>query len=268
MKEKTIVPTTLLDWPKVIDLLPEQKLLLVSLWAGRYTNGIGIVSNPPLAAMAASVGLSRAALETGLANLHDAKCIIWDCEADEICITDWFRFHKFKGVGEQIARREAGKISSRTIQAHLSKHAPWLFESSYPQNEVTYQQSADNQSDSPPTLNNKPKPLKKQQQQAAGANASEDVVVVVFPDGSSTTCLPCWQEDLQSEVATGVSAGRISGSHGAYAAGILAKWMAAGRPSTRKAGEAEKARQKDEAAKDLARRKALSEAAFWGRASA
>jgi hypothetical protein len=61
--------------------------LLFSLWSGRYTNGIGIVSNPPLAAMAASVGLSRAAFETGLTNLHDAKCIVWDREADEICIT-------------------------------------------------------------------------------------------------------------------------------------------------------------------------------------
>lgn len=260
MKEKTIVPTTLLDWPKVIDLLPEQKLLLLSLWAGRYTNGIGIVSNPPLAAMAASVGLSRAALETGLANLHDAKCIIWDREADEICITDWFRFHQFKGVGEQIARREAGKVRSELIKAHLVKQASWLFQ-------VTYPQSANNQSDSPPTPTTKPKLFKKQQQQAACASASEEVVVV-FPDGSSTTCPPCWQEDLQSEVASGVRAGRISCSHGAYAAGILAKWRAAGRPSTRKAGEAEKARQKDEAAKDLARRKALSEAAFWGRASA
>lgn len=226
MKEKTIVPTTLLDWPKVIDLLPEQKLLLFSLWAGRYTNGIGIVSNPPLAAMAASVGLSRASLETGLANLHDARCIIWDREADEICIIDWFRFHKFKGVGEQISRREAGKISSSTIQTHLSTHAPWLFESTYPQ-------SADNQSDSPPTPTTKPKLFKKQQQ-AAGASASDEVVVV-FPDNSSTTCRPCWQEDLQWEVAAAAKAGRISDNHGAYAAGILARWKAAGRPSTRKA---------------------------------
>lgn len=127
MREKTVVPTTLLDWPKVVDLLPEQKLILMMCWAGRYTNGIGVIEAPPLAAMAASLGLSRPALVTGLINLEHARCIVWDRETDEICVSDWHRFHRFVGVGEQIARREAGKVRSATIKAHLAKVAPGLF---------------------------------------------------------------------------------------------------------------------------------------------
>lgn len=90
---------------------------------------------------------------------------------------------------------------------------------------------------------------------SASASAGE---VVVFQDGSSVSCPSCWQEDLRSEVASAAAAGRIAGACGAYAAGILAKWKAAGRPSARRAVEDTAARRRAAAEADIARRKALS----------
>lgn len=120
------MPTNLLDWPRVSGQLPEIKLILgMGLWAGRYTNSIGI-AEIPLRPLAATLGLDPAALETGIKTLCGEKLLVGDFDRFEFFIADWFRFHVFHGPGIQIARREFLKVSSNTLSSALLKAAPWL----------------------------------------------------------------------------------------------------------------------------------------------
>lgn len=120
------MPTNLLDWPRVSGLLPEIKLILgMGFWAGRYTNSIGI-AEIPLRALAATLGLDPAALETGIKTLCGEKLLVGDFDRFEFFIADWFRFHTFRGPGTQIAKREFLKISSSALGNAVLKAAPWL----------------------------------------------------------------------------------------------------------------------------------------------
>lgn len=126
MREKSVVPTSLPDWPRVTGLLPEQKLILgLGFWAGRYTNSIG-VAVVPIRPLAASLGLDPAALQQGIKTLCHEQLLIADSETSEVFVCDWFRFHVFKGLGVEIAKKEYLKISSRIIAAAVAKASPWL----------------------------------------------------------------------------------------------------------------------------------------------
>jgi hypothetical protein len=126
MREKSIVPTNLPDWPRVSGLLPEQKLILgLGFWAGRYTSAIGVAA-VPIRPLAASLGLDPAALQQGIKTLCHEQLLIADWETSEVFVCDWFRFHVFKGVGVEIAKKEFLKISSRIVAAAVAKAAPWL----------------------------------------------------------------------------------------------------------------------------------------------
>lgn len=126
MREKSLVPTNLPDWPRVTGLLPEQKLILgLGLWAGRYTNSIG-VAVVPVRPLAASLGLDPAALQQGIKTLCQEQLLLADWETSEVFVCDWFRFHVFKGLGVEIAKKEYLKISSRIVAAAVAKASPWL----------------------------------------------------------------------------------------------------------------------------------------------
>ena len=128
MREQSLVPTTLLDWPRVAELLPEQKLVYgLGFWAGRYTNSIGIAATP-LRPLAASLGLDPTALDTGIKTLCDVQLLIADWERYEFFIRDWFRFHKFKGVGIVIAKQEFVKLASEILRNAVLEASPWLAE--------------------------------------------------------------------------------------------------------------------------------------------
>lgn len=149
MREKSVVPTTLPDWPRVTGLLPEQKLVLgLGLWAGRYTNTIGVASIP-MRPLAASLGLDPAALECGIKTLCQESLILADWDTCEFFVCDWFRFHTFKGTGVVIAQKEFAKISSRTIASAVSRAAPWLVSKAI--SEEKNERSASNQSTTFPT---------------------------------------------------------------------------------------------------------------------
>lgn len=119
MREKTILPTNIMDWPRVAPLLPEQKLIYLGCWLGggwMRTCGCGMM---PLRPFAASVGLSPEALATGIANLCDkgVELLAYDQETSEVFVMDWFRFHVFRGpVAINIAHRDIQKISSERLK--------------------------------------------------------------------------------------------------------------------------------------------------------
>lgn len=129
MRDRSVIPTNLPDWPRVSGLLPEQKLILgLGFWGGRYTNSIGIAT-VPLRPLAASLGLDPAALQIGIKTLCTEQLLLGDWQTYEFFIRDWFRFHTFRGVGIVIAKKEVEKIASRELVAAVLKEAPWLTQS-------------------------------------------------------------------------------------------------------------------------------------------
>lgn len=128
MREKTVVPTNLIDWPAIAPLLPEVKLILCcGLWGGRYTNMLG-VAEIPLPPLAASLGLDPSALASGIKVLCNEGLIIGDWETGEFFIVAWFRFHQFKNAGISMATQQFARIRSATVRNAVLKAAPWLGE--------------------------------------------------------------------------------------------------------------------------------------------
>jgi len=116
MRESSIVPTNLLNWPRVAGRMPEEKLILLAIWAAPWLScaGVGML---PLRPFAASLGLSAEATETGIGNLVSAGLLDLDMGTYEIQVCDWFRFHRFKtarSVGILLAG--IGKIQSERIK--------------------------------------------------------------------------------------------------------------------------------------------------------
>lgn len=116
MRESSIIPTNLLNWPRVAGRMPEEKLILLAVWAAPWLScaGVGML---PLRPFAASLGLSAEATETGIGNLVSARLLDLDMGTYEIQVCDWFRFHRFKtarSVGILLAGIE--KIQSERIK--------------------------------------------------------------------------------------------------------------------------------------------------------
>lgn len=117
----TVIPSFLLDSRQVIDLMPEQKLILTRAWSG-HADSIG-VTRQPARAEAAVLGLSEQAFVTGIETLVSSNLIKHDQETGEIFVLGWFRFHRFKGLGIKIARREFCKIESSAIREAVRRAA-------------------------------------------------------------------------------------------------------------------------------------------------
>ena len=119
MRDKTILPTNLLDWPRVAPRLPEEKLILLGCWIGggwMRSCGCGML---PLRPFAASLGFSPDSLLTGLRNLsaHGVELLALDETTGELFVMDWFRFHTFKSpVSISIAHRDIQKTVSEPLK--------------------------------------------------------------------------------------------------------------------------------------------------------
>lgn len=116
MRDRTILPTNLLDWPRCGGLLPDQRLILMWLWASHHMTaaGWGFI---PLKPSAATLGLDPEALAGGLSTLDDAGLIVWDPVTGEAAIVDWYRFHKFRpGAPARAAAASIKKIQSERVK--------------------------------------------------------------------------------------------------------------------------------------------------------
>lgn len=116
MRESTIIPTNLLNWPRVAPLLPELKLILYASWGSPHvsTCGVGLI---PIRPFASTLGLSVEATVEGVAILEEKGLLACDQTTGEIFIKDWFRFHKFatgKSYGMLLTAVE--KIESQQLK--------------------------------------------------------------------------------------------------------------------------------------------------------
>ncbi len=94
MADSRPVPCNLLSWPRVLGLLPDQKLIIFYLWANRFTAACGCYQFP-ISMAAHELGLSEGAFEEALRDFVSRELILLDQKTSEILVLDWFRFHKF-----------------------------------------------------------------------------------------------------------------------------------------------------------------------------
>jgi hypothetical protein len=144
-RDSSLVPTNLLDWPKVAPLLPELKLILIALWASRYLScaGVGAV---PIRPFASTLGLSTDALSSGLKILSELKLIELDELTDEVFIVDWYRFHTFKTTKSfQMLLQSARKIESNILRAMVESNLPASYHTAPHQSKPTQKDEIDEQ---------------------------------------------------------------------------------------------------------------------------
>lgn len=126
MTDARLVPCNLLSWPRVRSLLPDQKLILQSLWAtARSAAGVWLLE---ISNFAGYLSLSEAGLEAALQDFKAKGLIEHDQETGEVMILDWFRFHTFKtGPRRRLLKDELARIQSRRLrQAAEQLAAPHL----------------------------------------------------------------------------------------------------------------------------------------------
>lgn len=93
MVESRLVPSNLMAWPRVRDLLPDQKLIVYHLWATCPSAGGCFLVD--LGAFEGQLSITVAALQGTLAEFQRRGLVLLDEETGEVSIVDWFRFHKF-----------------------------------------------------------------------------------------------------------------------------------------------------------------------------
>ena len=93
--DRTIIPTNLMSWPRVENLLPDQKLIIYALWANRFQNCCGCFQLP-IAMFSVSVSIKERAVEDALQEFKRRELVDIDDKTGELYVLDWLRFHTFK----------------------------------------------------------------------------------------------------------------------------------------------------------------------------
>lgn len=121
MTDIRCVPTNILTWPAVADMLPDQKHLFVYLWYSRFATSTGCYQLPRGMA-AVELSFSEAALNDALLDFERRNLIAIDDETSELFVLSWFRFNTFKsGPRRRILAAEFKKIQSSKLRQIVEK---------------------------------------------------------------------------------------------------------------------------------------------------
>jgi len=109
--ESRLVPTNLMAWPRVRNLLPDQKLIVYHLWATcQSAAGCQLLD---LAACSGSLSVAQEALLEALDEFSRRGLVDVDKETGEVAIVDWARWHKF----DTPPRRRLAEDAIKRIQS-------------------------------------------------------------------------------------------------------------------------------------------------------
>jgi len=111
------VPCNLLSRIDVMNLLPDQKLILLYLWLCIFTNSCGVYWIP-IHMAAAELSLKETALLNALHEFVARGLIQYDEESSEVLVERWFSFHRFNSdSSKNICRDDAEKIQSKRLKS-------------------------------------------------------------------------------------------------------------------------------------------------------
>lgn len=114
--DKVIVPTNLLSWPKIKNLIPDHKLIILSLWQNPFVTACGAYQID-LDMYSAMLGFNKPNVEQAINDFVKMKLIEFDHETAELLIVDWWRFHQCKtGMQVNMIQKSVDKIQSKQIR--------------------------------------------------------------------------------------------------------------------------------------------------------
>lgn len=111
MAESRLVPCNLMAWPKIRNLLPDQKLIVYHLWATCQSPvGCQLLD---LGAFQGALSITQEGLQEALHEFKKRGLVEIDAETGEVAILDWARWHKF----DSPARRRLAEDAIKRIQS-------------------------------------------------------------------------------------------------------------------------------------------------------
>lgn len=118
MSESRLVPSNLMAWPSVSDLMPFEKLVLYHLWATAGSDcGCWLLDKRAFAAGILPPGADFSELHQALQGLKKRGLIVEDMETGEVFLPQWFRWHKFQtGQRLRLLKSSASKVSSPSLR--------------------------------------------------------------------------------------------------------------------------------------------------------
>ncbi len=110
------LPCNFWSWPRVVDLLLDQKAIAAYLFTNRFTTACGCYELPRRL-VAGELGVTPAVLEEALRQFCHLDLVELDVTSGEVFVLDWFRFHKFS-TGPQLVNfwRSRDKIQSLKLK--------------------------------------------------------------------------------------------------------------------------------------------------------
>ncbi len=117
--EKTIVPTNLLCWPKVKNLIPDHKLIVLALWQNPFVTPCGayFIDVDMFSTM---LGFNKLNVEQALLDFEEKGILKFDQDTSEILICDWWRFHKCENsIQISMIQRAVDKIQSDMLKTEF-----------------------------------------------------------------------------------------------------------------------------------------------------
>ncbi len=118
MSESRLVPSNLMSWPAVRNMVPDQKLILYHLWAtcesvaGVQLFDPGIISG--------CLGLREGVIIDSWQHMEDRGLLEMDDATGELMLKNWFRFHNFTGIRMNLLIKTVDKIESEIFKNVIS----------------------------------------------------------------------------------------------------------------------------------------------------
>lgn len=121
MTDARHVPCNLLTWPKLADLLPDQKLIYAYLWFNRFARSCGCYPFP-VALAATELSLSAPSILEALREFVRRELVAMVESTGEIFVLDWFRFNTFPpGPRQRVLVADLQRIESPALKAIVEK---------------------------------------------------------------------------------------------------------------------------------------------------
>lgn len=117
MRESSLVPTNLKNWPRVENLSFEEKMIFNSIWSDPCLNACGF-GEFGVKTFAAGWSTNPDLVMNVIRKLVKIELLEFNQETRELFILDWFRFHNFGGKQQVFlkSQRENPKIRCEKIK--------------------------------------------------------------------------------------------------------------------------------------------------------
>lgn len=117
--DRTIVPTNLLSWPRVKNLIPDHKLIVLALWQNTFITPCGAYFID-LDMFSGMLGFNKVNVDQAINDFVEKGIIEFDFETSEVLICDWWRFHKCESPAQiNMTQKAVDKIQSDRLKTEF-----------------------------------------------------------------------------------------------------------------------------------------------------